>query len=435
MKRRSFIRNAALTGAGMIAAPYILPGGRLFAASGSRIANHVVFCMFAGGIRNLDSVQKAEGNLMRGLLTGAESLSPDIAAQMHPLPALPGASLQTQGTLFKEFRYKSGPSGHYNGHTTALTGRYTDNSLSLLERPPYPTVFELYRKHSSPDKSAMNAWWISHTNELYPILNYSTYGGYGPDFGANQLSPNTLFNNRVRDAFSNPLSIDQAKEADLKKIRDFMDGGFKSSGLNLNSGIANTEADRLAIQQFMDAMYTEHYAGQHANPWGMSSSAIMNGDMRNVFYAEKVMQQFKPELLVVNMFGVDVCHSDFTSYCNNLRKADWAVNHLWQTIQSTPGMANDTILIIAPEIGRNAQENTIKDINGRGGLDHTTDDSMSRELFCLVVGPPSLVKQNQVIQQVQGESIDIVPTIARILGFDTDVQQSLPGQHLAAAFV
>ncbi|MFM2306650.1 MAG: hypothetical protein RLZZ367_1319, partial [Bacteroidota bacterium] len=46
MKRKEFIRNAALTAAGSMVVPYILPSGRLFAATGSRRANHVVFCLF-----------------------------------------------------------------------------------------------------------------------------------------------------------------------------------------------------------------------------------------------------------------------------------------------------------------------------------------------------------------------------------------------------
>jgi hypothetical protein len=60
---------------------------------------------------------------------------------------------------------------------------------------------------------------------------------------------------------------------------------------------------------------------------------LMNGDMYNIFFAEEILKQFKPELLVVNMQGVDICHSNFTQYANNLRKADYAVAHLWQTIQ------------------------------------------------------------------------------------------------------
>lgn len=434
MKRRDFVRQSALTAAGLIGMPYLLPSGRLFASSGSRKANHVVFCLFAGGIRNLESVQKGEGNLMRGMLKGTEGISPDIASKIASLPATMGAPLQNSGTLFKQFRYLSGPSGHYNGHTTALTGRYTDNSLSLLERPSDPTIFELYRKHSSPDKSAMNAWWIAHTNDLYPILNYSNYPGYGPAYGANQLSPNSLFNNSGKNNFGSPLQHDAGKVLGLDKMNAFLNGGFNGAGAALNSGISNDSADRIKLLSFMDTMYKEYSAGQHANPWGVGAQN-MNGDMRNVFYAEKVMQAFKPELLVVNMFGVDVCHSNFTNYCDALQKADWAVNHLWNTIQNTPGMANDTVMIIAPEIGRNSSPNTILDANGRGGLDHTSNDAMSRELFCMVMGPPGVVQTNYTVNQIYGESIDIVPTIANVLGFESDISVSLPGKVLEEAFV
>lgn len=434
MERRDFIKNVAITGAGIIGMPYILPSGRLFAASGNRIANHVVFCLFAGGIRNLESVQKAEGNLMKGLFAGNESLSPDIAASLLPLGNPAGPALQNFGTLMKEFRYGSGPSGHYNGHTTALTGRYTDNSLSLLERPPYPTVFELYRKHSAPNKSAENAWWITHTNELYPILNYSNYPGYGPLYGANQLSPTSIFNGTGRLGFANPLTHEGTRLESINKMKSLLNGAWKVEGNNSELGVQNDPESYQRIVNFIDKMYSEMNAGQHNNPWGVGGS-MMNGDMRNVFYAEKVIQEFKPELTVVNMFAVDVCHNNFTAYCDALRRADYAVNHLWQTIQNTPGMANDTVLIIAPEIGRNATPNSIRDQNNRGGLDHTTDDAMSRELFCLVLGPPGKVNQGKVINSVYGESIDIVPTIAKILGFDSDLGVSLPGQFIGEAFV
>ena len=59
-----------------------------------------------------------------------------------------GPTLQEQGTLFKEFRLKNGPTGHYNGHATVLTGVYTDTNLNINSNPQYPTLFELYRKHN-----------------------------------------------------------------------------------------------------------------------------------------------------------------------------------------------------------------------------------------------------------------------------------------------
>ncbi|MDZ7847126.1 MAG: hypothetical protein U5L96_10345 [Owenweeksia sp.] len=180
MNRREFIRKTGLA-AGALTLPYILPGGSSSAPSGARKVNHVALCLFAGGIRNWESVHKNDGNLMPSMLNGSESITNDIAGSMTNLgrPSLLNP-LQNSGTLFKEFRYSSGPTGHFNGHTTAITGQYTSNGLSLSERPSDPTVFELYRKHNSPSMSALNSWWVTHTNSLYPILNYSNYPGYGP---------------------------------------------------------------------------------------------------------------------------------------------------------------------------------------------------------------------------------------------------------------
>jgi hypothetical protein len=75
MKRRDFVKKVGLTAAAAVAVPYILPSGRLFAATGSRRANHVVFVLFAGGVRNLESVHKNDGNLMPNLLNGNEALA------------------------------------------------------------------------------------------------------------------------------------------------------------------------------------------------------------------------------------------------------------------------------------------------------------------------------------------------------------------------
>ena len=90
-------------------------------------------------------------------------------------------------------------------------------------------------------------------------------------------------------------------------------------------------------------------------------------------------------------------------------------------------MANDTVLIVAPEHGRNLNPNTTIDAYGRRALDHTapvdmvSGDQMAREIFCLVAGPPNVVQQGQVINSVSGESIEIVPVIANLLGFDTSI--------------
>ena len=81
-----FIKNLGLGTAATIGAPYLLPSGRLFAATGVRKANHVVFCLFAGGVRNLESVHKNDGNLMPYTLKGNEGISSDIISGINFVP-------------------------------------------------------------------------------------------------------------------------------------------------------------------------------------------------------------------------------------------------------------------------------------------------------------------------------------------------------------
>ena len=432
MKRRSFIKKAGIATAGVFSVPYILPSGRLFAATGSRIADHVVLCLFAGGVRNLESIQKIEGNLMPNTLLGNETVHPQIAAGMSALPLPFSAKLQTQGTLFKEFRYAAGSTGHFNAHSSVLTGRYNLVDVNLKQRPAYPTIFEYYRKHNSPSMSALNAWWISNSLGPYPALNYSDYPGYGAAFGANYFQPKSIISESSYEVMGNPKNFSTSELEKIKKIRTFCDNNFAKSYTSGDAGVTNPMEDAQRLEQFLKDSYTDALAGLYDNPWNSPSG--MSGDMFNVFSAEKIIERFQPELLVVNMQDVDVGHTNFTSYCDNMRKADYAVAHLWQTIQSTPGMSNNTVMIVVPEHGRNEVPNTVLDAYGRYALDHT-NDAMSREIFCLLVGPPGKIVNNQVISSIQGQTIDVVPSIAKILGFYSEIPGGmLEGMPLEQAF-
>ena len=432
MRRREFIRKAGLATAGAFAVPYILPSGRLFASSGIRKVNHVVFCMFAGGVRNLEAVDKSLGNLMPYMLSGSEAIAPDIAAAISLSGALPplnlGYNLQSKGTLFKEFRYAEGPTGHFNGHTTAITGKYTTADLNIKDHPHTPTIFELYRKHNSPAQTARKCWWVSNTLGPYPALNFSTYGGYGAAYGANFIAPTYMFSDQGYNSIGTLKTFSSAEEAAVNNMRTFMNHNFNKSYLDGSAGVANTEMDTIELQNWINDMFTLYHNHAFDDPW---MGAAMNNDMKNIFFAEKIIDQFAPELLVVNMQDVDVGHFNFTNYAVNLNKADYAVAHLWRHIQSG-AMANDTVMIIAPEHGRNLNGNSSVDANGRSALDHTaafdeqkSGDQTAREIFCQVLGPSTRVHQNQVISTDAGESIDIAAAIANLLGFDDQVPTGL----------
>ena len=435
--RRSFIKKAGLATAGAFMAPYILPSGRLFAASGVRRANHVVFCLFAGGVRNIETILKEEGNLMPYTLVGTESITGDIIGGMDPLPSPIGNPLQLGGTLFTDFRYKNGPTGHFNGHTTAMTGVYTNNDLDIKTNPSFPTIFEYYRKHNSPSQTALNAWWISNSLGPYPALNFSKDSNYGALYGGNHIQPASIISLGGYNALGNPKVFSNTQANAAKSMRTFLDNNFSNQTKPADAGVTNAESEAAQIEGFIQQSFNEAVAGLYNNPWNLGAS--MNNDMYNIFFAEKIMQRFKPELMVVNMQDVDIAHSNFTEYCNNMRKADYALSHLWNAIQSTPGMANDTVLIVAPEHGRNLTHNSIVDSFGRYAIDHTNDQT-SREIFCLILGPPGKVKANTKISNPNGagESIDIVPTIADVLGFYNDIPMTYRnrmGSPLTQAFI
>lgn len=443
MNRKTFLKRAGLLVSSAIAAPYILPSGSLFAKTSSRKVDHVVFCLFAGGVRNIESVHQNEGgNLMPTMLEGELSQIPGL----DPVPdgsmlsniQLP---LQQYGTLFKEFRYAEGPPGHYNGHTVAVTGAYTDTGLNLRENPTFPTIFEYYRKHNSPEKSALNTWWVSNALGPYPALNYSRFDGYGPQYGANFLAPTSVFNNPGYQFVGNARNYHPEETAEAVELRGFLDNNFSAQDAVRALGIQNTPEDQERLQQFILDVFDRALQGAYNNPMGMQAP---NNDVYNILFAEDVIRTFQPELLVVNMQDVDVCHDNFTQYCNNLRKADYAVAHLWDTIQSTPGMADNTVMIIAPEHGRNFERNSVRDIYGKFAIDHTVEQNYTtaREIFCMILGPAGVVRQNNIVgapDRPVGESIDIAVTIAELLGFYNDIPSSMHrhfrGRFLEEAFV
>jgi len=162
------------------------------------------------------------------------------------------------------------------------------------------------------------------------------------------------------------------------------------------------------------------------------NSERINEDLRCIAAAAESIQAHQPELLVFNLQVADICHSNYTQYCENLHLADYGIARLWQLIQHTPNMADNTVLIVAPEHGRDQHPNSISDQNGLFGFDHAHETD-ARKTFCLVAGPAEIVAQNHVIPE-KVESIDILPSIAHLLGFE-NVLTPLPGKILFEAFI
>jgi hypothetical protein len=430
MNRRRFIRNAGIASAGAIAIPYILPSGRLFAATGRQLAEHVVYVLFAGGVRQQESVLQRylddsqglpyAGNILYNMFDGNPPQNKIVYGTNQgggadggtPIPRILNQTLQTQGTLFKEVRAQS--AGHYGGLNNLLQGSSV-TTQGLKQKPLNPTIFEYLRRHGGFPASKI--WFVgSGIGNSVPLLNYSNHPDYGAKYGANFFAPSITFGNQGFEHLSNAKIYHPENELDpIYQLKYFLDQNFNSSGKSFDS-LGNTEDEKQDIKLFMKSTYER--VTQQAIPF---PSVTDGNDAYNVGFACEVMRWFKPALTVVNLGDVDGCHSDFTGYLRSLHRADHAIGHLWNYIQTQiPAMAGNTILLTSPECGRNLNHNPIKDQNDWYAYDHS--DANASRVFSMMAGPnvPSNLAIGSEGNPV-GFTADNVPTLAEILGIKDDV--------------
>lgn len=426
MKRREFVKKAAAVTAGGIVAPYILPSGRLFAQTNTPLAEHVVFVIFGGGLRQQDSYLQryladsqgynAEGNILYNILEGAPptqkiaygtGLNGDT-----PIPKILSQTIQKQGTIFGEMRAISG--GHYGGLNSLVTGGLAQGQ-GLKVRPVNPTIFEHARRFGG--FKATDVWFLGNTiGNSVPLLNSSKHPDFGLAYGANFFAPNTTFGSDGTATLSNAKIYHPQEELDpIYKMKNFLDNTFNIKKGDM-PGIKNTDDERTKIKEFIDNTFTRRDAGLIPFP------PVGGGDGNTIGYAAEVLRVFKPKLLCVNMSNIDGCHGNFTGYLQAMHRADHALGFLWNYIQTQiPEMSGKTIMCFVPECGRNLKSNPIIDENDWYGYDH--GDQNSLRVFGGMVGQN--VQSNLIVGSEAnpvGRVTDISLTIAEILGYKSQVQ-------------
>ena len=419
------MKRVGVAGAAAFAAPYVLPSGRLFAQTGARMVDHVVYVMFGGGVRQQESVLMRylsdsqgldiPGNIMPNLFTGEAPDDKIVYGQdgelpgERPLDPILSKPLDQQGILFPEVRSQT--AGHFNGLVSLLQGN-TLITQGLRQRPINPTIFEYLRRHAN--EPASKVWYIGHSiGNSTPLLNHSLHPDYGIKYGANFFAPPTTFGTPGINAFSESKIWELDHEVyHIDRIKGFLDDYYQNLGRRLDE-LGNTPEEKKHIKEFMKSLYLDR-KGKDV-----------------IECAKLVMTEFQPTLLAFSLFGVDVAHGNFTSYLQAMHFADNKIAQIWNHIQSTPGMADNTIMIVCPEHGRNLDPNPIRDQNDWFGYDHS--DSNSRRIFSTIVGPPGLLDAGLRIGSESnpvGYSADCAVTIADILGIKpevTDANLVMPG--------
>ena len=435
MKRRKFLKTAGAATAVAFAVPYILPSGRLFASTGSSMADHVVYILFAGGVRQQESVmqsylwaqglQNIQGNIMYNLLDGTPPTTkivygtdvpgqPDGSSPISPVLSTP---FEYQGTFVKEVEFSKGGTGHFFGLNTIVTGNYGFGQ-GLRQRPLYPTIFEYVRRHRGAPAS--KCWFIGNgINNSTPLLNYSIHPDYGQKYGANFIAPNITFGETGEEHLKDMKVYHPEEEiGPIYEMKHFLDNSFANIG-GVVPGIQNTDEERIEIKQWVRDMFDAQDANQITMP-----PVEDIGDLRNVGWACEVMKRFKPTLTVINMSSVDGCHNSFTDYLRALHRCDHGVGFLWNYIQNNiPEMAGNTAVLVQPEHGRNLMPNPILDQNDWYAFDHDSDDN-SRRMWSMMAGPgiDAGATLGNFNDPAVSDATDMVPTIAEILGIKNEVQ-------------
>jgi hypothetical protein len=362
--RRDFLRDAA----------GVAIGTALFRPAWARAASSspkrkVVVVTFGGGARDQETF----------MLEGQENI-PHLMSEL-----IPQASFFTQVV-------NRGILGHYVATASLATGVYeTFNNFAAIS-PESPTVFEYFRKDLKRPSS--DAWVVAPSNGFNRI-GESSHRSYGPGFGARVILPKRLlaaatskgnndFQHLLRDNYETPYFTPElvGSEFELQQLETIL---------------------KLSVDDFKTHAQT-----------------LSSPDELSVYIARQLMRQVSPTLLWITLHDIDVAHAGaYSLYIDGIRRSDRLCAELWKAIQTEPEYAGNTTLFILPDFGRDSDD----DAGGNGFQHHRTGDTLSRTTWMLAAGPG--VGQGVVFDRAV-DSMDLVPTLGAMLGFNPSLAQGKP---------
>jgi hypothetical protein len=465
LSRRKFIQGVGLAGAAVSLGKF-----RRARAAGEFKAKHVVVVGIGGGLRMQESLGMAEGATMPNLFGstpivsgfgsgGASRLAPEYVASMPEIVTPPplATPLYTQGALVTNLRYAEGAPGHLQGQACLISGAYNNIENRADAHAPSPTLFEIHRRQTNAP--ATDAWYVSQVGGFYRALQASDNPGFGPDLGGAFLSPPNvmtplvpiLVSGRRELQYGRPLPVvrnDDAERAATFRLRGVLDDHYPQ--YPAGGDARTTPSENQAIEghvagYYADASYQAYYPDSLGIGVRQNGQTSSTADAITVYHAEQILARFQPSVLFITLLDIDQCHMDFNGYLQGQMIADACVRHLWEMIQATDGLRDQTALLVLPEHGRHLFHNGQNpDSLGRSGIDHGQGDDGDRNVWLLALGPdfqPGVVAPTGIVQDQRTsgrwETIDMTMTAATLLGHGDVMRTALergdfrPGMPIA----
>ena len=367
--RRDFLRDAA----GMVAGATLLGASPFVHAATAIRKRKMIVITFGGGARDQETFAPA-----------GQANIPHMLGELAPQSSF-FARVTNQGIL-----------GHYVATASLATGVYESlNNFSAVP-PDHPTIFEYFRKDLR--RPVSDAWVIAPSNGFNRI-GESDCRSYGPGFGAQVILPKQLlsaavagskleYGHLLRDNYETPFYAPQIQggEFELQQLEDIL---------------------KLSVDDFMT----------HAK-------TLSSPDELSVFIAKRLMQRESPSLLWITMHDIDVAHSGaFSLYVDAIRRTDRLCAEMWQAVQDEPEYAASTTMLILPDFGRDADQ----DSGGNGFQHHRTGDAESRTTWMMALGQGV---RHGVVYDNPVQSIDLVPSIGAMMGFSAAQAEGKPIREL-----
>ncbi len=288
---------------------------------------------------------------------------------------------------------------HGQGTLNLLTGiydNYTDaENATLGERfeAQVPTLFEYLRKSFDvPEHQALIINGEDRTQEEF--YTFSNHHLFGARFRSEVLSlyrfKTWLLEQQIAGDNDSDSKTLAAKQRELDEMRQ----------LDYRDTKPRVTNERIA--SFWTS-WRDYY--------GDSGLVNPRGDALLTELAVRALRELQPKLMMINYNDCDYVHwGNMSHYTRGIAIMDQGIERLMQTINSLEQYRDNTIVVVAPDCGRDDSRLAAVPCQ------HHFNSKSSREVFALFVGPG--IDRGRVVDFATDQN-EVAATIGRAMGFAT----------------
>ncbi len=371
--RRHFLAGCAGVGATSLA-----PTLRAASANREYRGPRVVLVRFGGGARRRESIDPRP-----------TSYSPYLLHKLVP-----------RGVLLANMTIGSASeTSHGQGTLNLLTGIYDDyrdaEEATLGERfeAQVPTLFEYLRKaFDVPEHQALIVNGEDRTQEEF--YSFSNHHLFGARFRSEVLSLYRFKMWLLEQQLAGDHDGNEQKRADKQRDLDEM--------RRLDYRDTKPRPTNSEIAKFWTG-WRDYY--------GDTGLVNPRGDALLTELAVRAMRELRPQLMMINYNDCDYVHwGNMSHYTRGIAIMDQGIERLMQTIDALDEYRDNTIVVIAPDCGRDDSRLAAVPCQ------HHFNSRSSREVFALFTGPG--IDRGRVVDFATDQN-EIAATIGRAMGFAT----------------